>query len=167
MFVDPVDPSIDYYGMLSLKSLGILSRLSVYAAPRTLVFAVSTISTWSSPNKATHSSVLVLVVVIEETNMDLLHCFLVFSTIQPMVVGSAFEGCSVFGSDLYLLLNMPILISRMLLDIDSVETLINDLRSDPRVKACVFPTCTLFDISIDMQFSEFLRAHILRPLIFS
>lgn len=122
MFVYPVDPSIDHYRMLSLKSLSILSHLSVYVAPCTLGFVVSTISTWSSLNKATRSSILMLIVVIEETDMDLLHHFLVFGTIQPMVGGSAFEGCLVFGGDLYLLLNMPFLISHMLLHIDTVDT---------------------------------------------
>lgn len=108
---------------------------------------------WSSPHKADRSSSFVLVVVISDSDVDLLHHFLVFGLVQPALVGTFGSRRYDFGGDMYVLLNTPIPLSQMELDIDTVDTLLNELVSDPRVKARVFPSCTLFNHSVDMCFS--------------
>ncbi len=109
----PVDPATDDSCPLSLNTLKNLSHLSVYTAPRTVGFALLTIATWSSLNRADSTSTFVLVVVVHEGDVNLLHRFLVFGSIQPVLVGSVLDRSSSFSSDMYLLLNMPLPISQM------------------------------------------------------
>ncbi len=157
-------PSVGPHRKISLRTLLKLTSLSIYTVPLALDVALSSVASWLSPMKSNPGSSLTLVVILEEYDVDLLHCFLVFGSIRPVIVGSAGDGGSCFAGDLFVLMQTKLSVDRLCHDIDTVDTLLSDLRYDPQVRARVFPVCTLFADVYDMRFCKCYIAHVLSML---
>lgn len=132
-----------------------LSNLSIYTVPLALDAAFTAVASWSSPLKYSPGSTLILTVQIEECNVDLLHRFLVFGSIRPAIVGSSDDAGTAFTGDLFVLMKTVFSIERLRQDIDTIDTLLCNLRYDPQVKARVFPVCTLFNDAYDMHLCKY------------
>ncbi len=139
-------PSVGPHRKISLRTLLKLTSLSIYTVPLVLDVALSSVASWSSPMKSNPGSSLTLVV------------------IHPVIVGSAGDGRSCFAGDLFVLMQTKLSVDRLRHDIDTVDTLLSDLRYDPQVRARVFPVCTLFANVYDMRFCKCYIAHVLSML---